>query len=338
VQVEEISITFVRHGQSLSNLAQRWQGQGDSPLSELGRRQAELLGGRLRGRSFTRVISSDLSRAVDTARATGLAFEIDAAFREFDVGCWEGLTREEAMERYPEEFERLKRGEDIPLGGAESYTAFAARIDAALAALYAQLAPGDAALVVCHGGVIATALAGALGLRRGGQWALARVGNTSVTQLSLSCSTSGSMPLAGSAGRALLRVFNDTLHLRQLGEWPLHADAQAMVGLVCGALQRDCYGEFAARYDAAQLAPAGAADVQALCAQLLELHERHPEHRVALATPAASIQAWAEWALWRGALGSAAVAAPDAGSISHVGRVGDRPVLLDYGVAAALEG
>ena len=112
-----------------SNLAQRWQGQGDSPLSELGRQQAGLLGQRLASQPFTRAIASDLTRAVETARATGHAFEQDPLFREFDVGVWEGLTRDEVMERYPDEMEQLKRGEDIPLGGGESYARFAQRID-----------------------------------------------------------------------------------------------------------------------------------------------------------------------------------------------------------------
>lgn len=328
---EPAFISFVRHGQSLANLAQRWQGQGDSPLSELGKQQAELLGSRLAGRRFTRVISSDLTRAADTARATGLAFETAAVFREFDVGCWDGLTREQVAERYPEEMERLKNGEDIPLGGGESYAAFSARIDAALLALRARLEPGDHALVVCHGGVIATALAGALGLRRAGHWALARVANTSITGLSFSSSSASS--------ESRLHVFNDTLHLLSLGSWPLHPDTQGVVGLVCDALDGDCFGCFAAQYDAGELLGALGAEasraawVEALSARLHELHERHPEGRVALSAHAGSIQAWAEQALWRGGPGVGALAPPGAGSISHVGRVAERSLLLDYGIS-----
>jgi broad specificity phosphatase PhoE len=337
VREESISVTFVRHGQSLANQAQRWQGQGDSPLSELGKQQAALLGRRLSGRRFTHVFSSDLTRAADTARATGLAFEVDPMLREFDVGRWEGLTREEVAERYPEEIERLKDGEDIPLGGGESYAGFAARVDAALSGLRVRLAPGDHALLVCHGGVIATVLAGVLGLRKTRNWALARVGNTSVTALSFCrAAADASAPLAVDGAR--LEVFNDTLHLLPLGGWPLLTDLRGVVGLICEAFEGDCFGAFDARYAADEPPPAPQPDVsraalvQALSERLSQLHRLHPEQRVALAARAGSIHAWAEQALWHGPAVAGALAPPRAGSISHVGQLGDRALLLDYGV------
>jgi broad specificity phosphatase PhoE len=325
VSEEAISITFVRHGQSVANQAQRWQGQGDSPLSELGRRQAELLGRRLAGRGFTRIFSSDLTRAADTARAVGQPFEIEPTLREFDVGRWEGLTREEVAERFPDEIERLKQGEDVALGGGESYADFAARIDGALTALRARLAPGDDALVVCHGGVIATVLGGVLGLRKTRSWSLARVANTSVTALSFV------------SGGCRLNVFNDTLHLLPLGGWPVHADARGVIGLICETLDGHGFGAFEAHYEAAELP--GAADAprealaQALTERLSELQQLHPDQRIALAARASSIHAWAQEAVWRGPALAGAIAPPRAGSISHVGLVDERVLLLDYGVA-----
>jgi glucosyl-3-phosphoglycerate phosphatase len=334
VSQASISITLVRHGQSLANQLQRWQGQGDSPLSELGRQQAELLGRRLAGRSFTGVFASDLTRAADTARAIGLAFELDPTLREFDVGRWEGLTREEVAARYPDEIERLKQGEDIPLGGGESYARFAARVDAALFRLLARLTPGDHALVVCHGGVIATLLGGVLGLRKTRSWAFARVGNTSLTTLSFAGAQAPDEELAGR-----LEVFNDTLHLLPLGGWPLHVDARGLVGLICAPLDGAGFGSFDAHYDAGD-APAASEDeaarearVQALSARLAQLQRSHPEQRVALAAAAGSIHAWAERTLLQQPVFAGALAPPRPGSISHVGLVGDRTLLLDYGVA-----
>ena len=158
-------------------------------------------------------MSSDLSRAVDTARATGFDFEQLQEFREFDVGRWEGLTREEVEAQYPEEMERLKQGEDIPLGGGESFGVFAKRIDAALARLCERLSPGQSALVVCHGGVIGTALSGLLGLRALRRFPLARVSNTGISEVIL-------QPQAEGARRAELRVFNDARHMTGLNPWP----------------------------------------------------------------------------------------------------------------------
>jgi broad specificity phosphatase PhoE len=335
VSEEPTSITFVRHGQSLSNQARRWEGHGDSPLSELGRRQAHLLGLRLRGGRFTHAVASDLERAVETARASGLPFEALAEFREIDVGLWEGLSGDEVAARFPRELEALSNGEDVRRGGGESYAMFCARVDAAVAALRARLAPGDRALVVCHGGFIATALDRALSLGPPRQWALSRAANTSITELSYS-----------SAG-AQLRVFNDTWHLLSEGAWPPFPEAPGMVGLVCEGCAEGGFGAFEARYDATEPAKALATDatdassaawIEALSARLGELHERHPAQRVALAAQAASIHAWAEHALWRGERREATLAAPLQGSITHVGRAGGRPLLLDYGVGTLLAG
>lgn len=324
---QPIRVTLVRHGQSEANLSQRWQGQGDSPLTEYGQQQARLVGQRLSKRTYTRVVASDLQRASETARATGFAFERNPAFREFDIGAWEGLTREQVEERFPDEMQRLKHGEDVPLGGGESYAAFARRIDEALSALRSDLEPGDHALVVCHGGVIAAVLSGALGLRDSRGWALARVANTAITEL------------AFTDEGALLHVFNDTLHLRALGEWPAHADVAGMVGLVCEALPEAGLGAFAAHYDAApQLSALGPSAGPEACAALLsntvtELSGKHPVHRVALSAHGPSIHAWAEAALFRGVMPKGALVPPRPGSVSHVAMVGERLLLLDYGLS-----
>src|SRR5438067_12870457 len=64
-------LLLVRHGQSTWNREHRIQGQLDPPLSEQGRRQAELLAGRLRGRRFAGLYASDLKRAFKTAEVIG---------------------------------------------------------------------------------------------------------------------------------------------------------------------------------------------------------------------------------------------------------------------------
>lgn len=324
---DTVRITLVRHGQSVSNLAQRWQGQGDSPLSELGRQQAQLVGARLAQRTFSRVLSSDLVRAADTARATGIEPEQQAVFREFDVGYWEGLTAQEVEERYPEEMARLKGGEDIPLGGGESYQAFSERIANALAALRAELAPGDHVLLVCHGGVIASLLGGVLGLKRGRGWSISRVANTAITELSFSASSG-----------ALLHVFNDTMHLSTLSAWPPHTDVKGSIGLVCEGLPAPLHEGFAAHYDEqARLQAIASAErdkawAEHLGTRLLDLSAQHPEERVALAAQAGSIRAWAQHALIEGGSTGAGLAEPRAGTLSHVGKLGDRLILLDYGM------
>src|SRR5438270_9752821 len=64
-------LLLIRHGQSTWNREHRVQGQLDPPLSDQGRRQAELLGARLAGRAFSGFYASDLQRAVETAELIG---------------------------------------------------------------------------------------------------------------------------------------------------------------------------------------------------------------------------------------------------------------------------
>jgi probable phosphoglycerate mutase len=325
----KVRITFVRHGESLANRSGRWQGQGDSPLSERGLAQARALGERLKRRKFDRVVSSDLSRAHDTARASGFALTTSREWREFDVGNWEGLTREEVMERYPEEMERLKAGEDVALGGGESYAAFSGRVDAALHALCASLEEHERdVLVVCHGGVIATVMARVLGLRGQKRWPLFRASNTSLTELMFSPD-----------GAHELSVFNDTLHLASVGSWPAYDDITTCLGLVSDALPHADFGAFAAHYDESSsfdgLVPpaSGSHGIERVSALFAALHTRHPSERVSLALRGELIRAWVAETVWLGGTPTAQLAAPLKGALCHVGFVAGKAQLLDYNLS-----
>ena len=90
-------LTLVRHGDTEWSLSGRHTGWTDIPLVESGRRQAKLLGGRLAGRSFALVLSSPLSRALETCRLAGLgdAVTVEPDLREWNYGDLEGLTSDE---------------------------------------------------------------------------------------------------------------------------------------------------------------------------------------------------------------------------------------------------
>ena len=178
-----IRVTFVRHGESVSNAAGRWQGQSDVPLSPRGRDQALHLARRLRSSHFDVLLTSDLQRAADTARALGRPVEVDPELREIHVGAWEGLAKAEVMERYPDDLAALARGEDIALGGGERWSDVDARTDRALERLLGRLEPGAHALVFTHGGWIRCAFAGALGVRTSSRRPLASVANTGLGTL-----------------------------------------------------------------------------------------------------------------------------------------------------------
>jgi probable phosphoglycerate mutase len=96
-----------RHGQTVWNAERRFQGQSDIPLDEVGQAQAERAARLLAALRPDLIVSSDLSRAAQTAaplsRLTGLELTLDKDLRERSGGCWEGLTDTEIRTRYPVE-------------------------------------------------------------------------------------------------------------------------------------------------------------------------------------------------------------------------------------------
>jgi probable phosphoglycerate mutase len=154
---------LVRHGETDWNLGNRFQGHADPPLNRTGRAQARELAVALADHRFDAVYSSPLRRAFETAEiiaaAHGLQPVPDAGLREVDVGEWEGLTREEVEERFPEQHRRwLAFGQGWD--GGETYEEMGRRVVATLL----EIAPrhgGETILCVAHGGPIRAAFAAA---------------------------------------------------------------------------------------------------------------------------------------------------------------------------------
>jgi probable phosphoglycerate mutase len=194
-----VEITLIRHPETTSNAVSMWQGQSDSPFTPRGRDQRSRLVARMEDRPRNLVLSSELGRARSTARALGGSIT-DSAWNEMDLGAWDGLTPHEIRERFPEESAALFAGEDLPIGGGERFSDFAARTRAALADLAERLDDGDRALVVTHGGVIHALAGWALGIDS--RSSLAMVANTSITTLRLSDDE-----------RRRVTVYNDASHL-----------------------------------------------------------------------------------------------------------------------------
>ncbi len=198
-----VEVCLVRHGQSVSNANGVWQGQGDSPLSDMGRTQVEALGAALLGERYDLVLSSDLSRAADTAKSVGVDVEHDQAWREIHVGEWEGLTMEQVVERFPAQIAALKDRRTFAIGGGESWPEVFRRADAALADLRGRIPADGRAIVFTHGGIIAAILSGLLGVRDRFPWPLGRMRNTGRTTLRFS------------GERVELIAHNDDSHLPQ---------------------------------------------------------------------------------------------------------------------------
>jgi broad specificity phosphatase PhoE len=113
-------IYLVRHGQTEFNAIGRWQGQVDSPLTELGKMQAKRIGRSLRdliNSNDVAIFSSPLGRALSTAST--IADEIgfsgrvipDSRLMEVGMGSWDGLTDYEIEMEWPGAREGLGRHE-----------------------------------------------------------------------------------------------------------------------------------------------------------------------------------------------------------------------------------
>ena len=149
-------LILLRHGRTAWNAQRRFQGQLDPPLDEVGRMQAYEVAALIASLRPELLVSSDAARALQTAElvgaAIGLAAQPDARLRERSLGHWEGLTRDEVAEKYPDEFADWLAGRDVSRRGGETREQVAAR---ALAAFH-ELPDTGTAVVVTHS---ATAMA-----------------------------------------------------------------------------------------------------------------------------------------------------------------------------------
>jgi broad specificity phosphatase PhoE len=147
-------ILLVRHGQSTWNADGRWQGRADPPLSDLGRRQAEVAAGAIGELGVTRVVASPLVRAHTTATivgtALGLPVETDPRLQERDAGEWTGRTRDEIEAGWPGFLSGGRRPAGFETDDILHDRALAAVRD--IAAL--TTSTGGPVLVVSHGGLI----------------------------------------------------------------------------------------------------------------------------------------------------------------------------------------
>ena len=156
--MQRTHVIIVRHGQTEWNIRGIRQGHFDSNLTERGIAQAKALAQRLAREHFTALYSSDLGRAVQTAKEiaglTGHEVITDARLRERHLGIFQGLNGDEITAKYPEERRQFRTlGPDYVIPGGESMRQQVARNVAYLNEL-ALKHRGEQIVVVTHGGVV----------------------------------------------------------------------------------------------------------------------------------------------------------------------------------------
>ncbi len=197
---------LVRHGASADAIEgeefELVEGQGDPPLSAIGREQAALVCERLSHLTFDALYVTTLRRTVETAaplvRLTGLIPRVEPDLREVFMGPWEGgQFRQKVADADPVAVRMLteERWDVVP--GAEPSADFSARIRGAIERI-ASAHPGARVVAFSHGAAIGEALAQATGSR---PFAFLLSDNTAIARLVLT------------PERWNLRGFNDTAHL-----------------------------------------------------------------------------------------------------------------------------
>lgn len=159
-------VVLLRHGRTAWNAERRFQGQADPPLDDVGRAQAYEVAALVAALAPEILVSSDAVRAVQTAapiaQMTGLDILADARIRERSLGHWEGLTRDDVAERYPDEFADWVAGRDVSRRGGETRDQVAARAMAA----FTELPGVPTAVLVTHSATAMALCSALLGMRQ----------------------------------------------------------------------------------------------------------------------------------------------------------------------------
>ncbi len=196
-----MELYLIRHGLSVANKLNIIQGQTEYPLAPEGIKQAEELAPRLAGIHFDRIYSSDLGRAMETARIIRPNAVITPlpGLREWDLGSWVGRNAAEIAAAEPENWQEIRQpnNPDFRPSGGESRRELRTRAGSELTKL-ASRHPAERILAVTHGAFLGAAYTELFGTLPPGS-----SGNTSITILR-----------HDSNGWRLV-CWNDTAHLQQ---------------------------------------------------------------------------------------------------------------------------
>lgn len=210
------TITLVRHGETQGNIEDKAQGHFDVPLTDLGRRQAEAVGNRLATTKFDAVYSSDLQRALDTAKAITahhpeLEIQTRPHLREYNFGDYEDRLWDDVGDAAPELYRRWRNINtriEIDFPGGESILDAWNRVGVCVDEIVSTYQEENAnILIVGHGGSLQAVFSHLLDLRNTDQWSFV-FANTSVTSLYEHRYT---------PDKWRVNLFNDTSHLNGIG-------------------------------------------------------------------------------------------------------------------------
>jgi broad specificity phosphatase PhoE len=151
----------IRHGETISNAEKRFSGHQDVKLTEKGIWQAEQLSNRLKGEIIDFAYSSDLKRAIHTAKIVLQDHDIpllkEPLFKEINFGNWEGLKWDEIGNKNEErQYNNWWKQPDLALPRGESLLDLKKRVQIGLNRVIQKHYEEDndkTIAIFCHGGV-----------------------------------------------------------------------------------------------------------------------------------------------------------------------------------------
>jgi phosphoserine phosphatase len=202
-------IVLVRHGHVDWHQPERFRGRAELALSDRGRRQAQAAALRIATAWEPKAIyTSPLGRSRDTAAAIAaacrLAVEPVDGLADIDYGAWQGLTRDEAVRRWPQEIDLWFRAPHLAsIPGGETLAALLARTTAALHELLRRRS-AETLVIVGHDSVNRVLLLHAMELPLSRYWQLQQ------DPCGINC-------LSFANDSFVIRSLNETQHLAGLG-------------------------------------------------------------------------------------------------------------------------
>lgn len=160
-------VHLLRHGQVEGYEAKRYNGQGDTPLTDLGRQQSAAFAGRFQHQKLSAIYASDLRRCRIAADQIALLQSVQPQYleelRELHVGEWEGQAWEELQRQYPELWQaRLNDIVNVAPPAGENLLQMAERVRPVIRQIVSAHSGGEI-VIVGHGGVNRVILLDAIG-------------------------------------------------------------------------------------------------------------------------------------------------------------------------------
>jgi broad specificity phosphatase PhoE len=154
-----VLIYYVRHGENKANVIRQFSYKKiDYLLNEKGIQQAEQTATYFEDKKITKIYSSPLKRAKQTAEIIGkrinLPITVLENFREINVGDFDGLLAPENWDQYDKIIDEWDKGhKEYPFPGGESYNDMLKRVKESYKQIIETSSEEDRIIVTAHGGI-----------------------------------------------------------------------------------------------------------------------------------------------------------------------------------------